>query len=145
MSQKQQNRVASITNAGATAYSIAVQPRHSDTGDENNPILLRNVVNARQKFRLDMLAGRRPMQAMLVQLREGGFALDYDTDMNGHLTRLFFAFTHSLSTFARHPEVLLLDCTYRTNRFKLPLLNMGKYKRVGQILLRCICIPTVGK
>jgi hypothetical protein len=37
---------------------------------------------------------------------------------------LYFACRRSLHLFLLYPEVLLLHCTYQTNRYGLPLLNM---------------------
>jgi hypothetical protein len=30
----------------------------------------------------------------------------------------------SLALWKEHPDILLLDCTYKTNRFNMPLLNI---------------------
>jgi hypothetical protein len=40
------------------------------------------------------------------------------------LERLFFAHPDSIQIYKDHPEVVLLDCTYKTNRFRMPLLNI---------------------
>jgi hypothetical protein len=46
LNEEQMNRVPSLTIAGATAYTIAVQLRHGDTGEEENHVTVRDVVNA---------------------------------------------------------------------------------------------------
>ena len=43
---------------------------------------------------------------------------------NGPLNRLFFIHPTALIIWKQHPDVLLLDCTYKTNRFNMPLLNI---------------------
>ena len=40
------------------------------------------------------------------------------------LSHLFFSHTESLQLLALNPEVLIMDCTYKTNRFNMPLLNI---------------------
>ena len=40
------------------------------------------------------------------------------------LTHLFFAHKKSLTLLAEFPEVVLMDCTYKTNRYRMPLLNI---------------------
>lgn len=45
--------------------------------------------------------------------------------MNGHVTHLFIAHPTSINLFRQHHDILLLDCTYRTNRYKMPLLNIA--------------------
>ena len=37
---------------------------------------------------------------------------------------MFFAHPKSVELLLKYPDVLLLDCTYRTNKFKMPLLNI---------------------
>ncbi len=50
--------------------------------------------------------------------------MEYRLVALGHATHLFYAYRHCLHLFTLYPEVLLLDCTYQTNRYDLPLLNM---------------------
>jgi hypothetical protein len=40
------------------------------------------------------------------------------------LKRFFFLHPKSLAYLQTYPKVLLLDCTYRTNRFGMPLLDI---------------------
>ena len=37
------------------------------------------------------------------------------------LTNLFFAYNPSLDWLAKYPDILFIDCTYKTNRYNLPL------------------------
>ncbi len=67
------------------------------------------------------------MRTVLTQLTDEGWIRSFEADMEGHLTQLFSAFLISLSTFCRYPEVLFLDCTYNTNRFKFPVAEHGQY------------------
>jgi hypothetical protein len=64
------------------------------------------------------------MQSLLEEFNADDFVWEYKTDDDNHVTHLFFASHHSLSMFSSVPEVLILDCTYKTNRFDLPLFNM---------------------
>ncbi len=43
---------------------------------------------------------------------------------SGHVTHLFFAHRKSLNNLAAYPEVLVMDCTYKTNWFDLPLFSI---------------------
>ncbi len=124
LTAEQVNRVASLTYAGATAQTIAIHLRHGDLGNDPSQCVIRDVVNTRQKLRLQLIARRTPVQALLRQMSEEGWVRHYDTDMEGHLSRLCFASPISLAQFNCYPEVLLHDCTYNTNRFKFPQLNM---------------------
>src|SRR5207249_1861593 len=59
--------------------------------------------------------------------------LDYCTDVQGRVTHLFFANPKSIELLGLYSEVLLLDCTYKTNQFKMPLLN----------IIRTTCLKTI--
>jgi transposase-like protein len=40
------------------------------------------------------------------------------------VSMILFAHPKSLELLQRYPEVLLMDCTYKTNRFRMPLLDI---------------------
>ena len=48
----------------------------------------------------------------------------YKTHISGEVTHLFFAHPKSVELFKHYSEVLLMDCTYKTNCFNIPLLNI---------------------
>jgi hypothetical protein len=48
----------------------------------------------------------------------------YELDAEGQVQILLFTHPESLDLLQWFPEVLLLDCTYKTNWFKMPLLDI---------------------
>jgi hypothetical protein len=62
----------------------------------------------------------------------------YTNPKTNRLERLFFAHPDAVELYKKHPEVVLLDCTYKTNRFRMPLLNMcavtGNRKTIQVVL-----------
>jgi hypothetical protein len=68
------------------------------------------------------------------------FAHETNSTSNA-LTRLFFIHPRAVDMWKQHPNVLLLDCTYKTNRFNMPLLNIcaisgnNRVTQVGLVLL----------
>ena len=40
------------------------------------------------------------------------------------LERLFLTYPDAVAIFKEHPDIILMDCTYKTNRFCMPLLNI---------------------
>ncbi len=85
---------------------------------------MRDVYNARHRLRIESLAGQTPIQALFSQLSANDFEWEYLTSEAGNVTHLFFAPMSSIDLVEFYPEVVLLDCTYKTNRFGLPLLNI---------------------
>jgi hypothetical protein len=69
------------------------------------------------------LAGQNSIQALFTQLTTEDFTWEYQASKAGNYTHLFFATLSLLDLITMYPVVLILDCTYRTNHFGLPLLN----------------------
>jgi hypothetical protein len=61
---------------------------------------------------------------LIHELDRAQYFHEFKTDNVGQITHIFFAHPDSLLLLKSHPNVLLMDCTYKTNRFKMPLLNI---------------------
>jgi hypothetical protein len=48
----------------------------------------------------------------------------YTNPKTGRLERLFFAHLDAVKIYKQHPHVVLLDCIYKTNRFRMLLFNI---------------------
>jgi hypothetical protein len=93
--------------------------------------MVKDVYNTRQKICVKYLARQTPMQALLEQFSLDDYVSRDQCDELGHITHLFFAGDKSIALAKLNPEVLLLDCTYKTNDLGLLLLVVvgitGKY------------------
>jgi hypothetical protein len=87
-------------------------------------IIQRTLYNHKAKVRRQLLAGRTPIQALMDDLNQSNWFNRSSVDSENKLSRLFFANPISISLVRRFNYVLLLDCTYKTNRFGMPLLNI---------------------
>lgn len=116
----EQLMVRDMTSAGVTPSILSTLKRQCD----NQLATRRDVYNQVAAARVEILAGRSPIQALMETLRDGPFEFASDFDDQGHVTRLFFSHTQSLQLAQRFSNVFLLDCTYKTNRFKILLLNI---------------------
>jgi hypothetical protein len=65
------------------------------------------------------------------------FVSEHKLDTDNHVTHLFFASRQSLDLYHCYPEVLLLDCTYNTNKYGLPLLNVVGITGINSTFLVC--------
>jgi len=45
-------------------------------------------------------------------------------ERNSHLSRLFLTYKPNRELIAHNHEVLIVDSTYKTNKFKMPLVNI---------------------
>lgn len=50
----------------------------------------------------------------------------------GHLLNLFFTHVDAAQQVATCPEVLMVDATYKTNLYKLPLINAVGVSNIGR-------------
>ena|SRR5579862_5512136 len=65
-----------------------------------------------------------PIEAMFLELQEMDYFVRYKTYISGEVTHLFIAHPKSIELFKRYLKVLIMDYTYKTNRFNMPLLNI---------------------
>jgi|SRR5579862_3119149 len=68
---------------------------------------------------------------MLFELHNSEYEYNYNFDFQIRIQMLFFAHPKSLELLQRYPEVLLMDCTYKTNRFRMPLLDILRSTGLG--------------
>ena len=56
---------------------------------------------------------------------DGAFVKVFEDPVTQRPSRIFWVYPNSISHWRTHPEVFGLDNTYRTNRFNMPLLQIG--------------------
>ncbi|KAJ5855723.1 uncharacterized protein N7529_009667 [Penicillium soppii] len=102
---------------------------------EENPdscIIARDIHNYRRKLHMEFLAGRTPLQALLVELpKDGEWIFKYEIDDENHVTALFCMHKSSIAMLKLNPWVISMDCTYKTNMYGLPLLDIVGFAATG--------------
>ncbi|CAG8795333.1 28997_t:CDS:2, partial [Racocetra persica] len=121
LNEKHQQRVREMFTAGVRPREIFFTLCQDDP---DKLAILKTIYNARDKIRRDNLQGHIPIQALLDELVEGKFEHNYQCDQNDNLTHLFFVHSKSITLIKIYNFVLLMDCTYKTNKFKMPLLHI---------------------
>jgi MULE transposase domain len=92
--------------------------------EEGAVVIAKDISNIKSHIRSKNLGARTPIEAMFQQLQTHDYNYRWRTDDIGHVTHLFFIHPRSLEMLREYPDLLLLDCTYKTNKFKMPLLNI---------------------
>jgi hypothetical protein len=95
--------------------------------DENPSALFtrRDIYNIRMAERIKQLEGRTPVEHLIDRLqKEGNWEHRLQCDSSGHITLLMFAHKRSIEYANKYNRVFLLDCTYKTNRYRMPLLHI---------------------
>jgi hypothetical protein len=124
-----------FNTAPTAVYSKLVQLKYH--------ITLKDVNNQMAKCRLEELGGRSKIEALYDILQtdfkdlppdplfphaENDDSIKYfachQEDDQGRLHALFWAHPYSIARLKEHPDVIMLDCTYKTNKFNMPFLHI---------------------
>ena len=91
--------------------------------DEENPFIkARDVWNQRAAFRHQQLGPYSTIQTLMYEFTErDDWFMRHEVDSHARITRLFFSRSSSQKILKWNHEVLLMDCTYKTNAYGMPL------------------------
>lgn len=88
-----------------------------------------DIHSVKAKKKCEKLGELTATQHLIRELEEEGFGGDKSKwqsekklDADGKVTHLFFCHRESLELLRNNHEAILMDCTYKTNRYKIPLL-----------------------
>ncbi|XP_028063963.1 uncharacterized protein LOC114267153 [Camellia sinensis] len=99
---------------------VTLKQRNSE-----NVSTMKTIYNAHQRHKVFEKAGRSEMQLLLGQLAVNKY-IEWHRNCKDTktVTDLFFAHLVSLDLLRAFPRVLLMDCTNKTNRYRLQLLEI---------------------
>ncbi|RFU29030.1 hypothetical protein B7463_g7326, partial [Scytalidium lignicola] len=83
-----------------------------------------DITNITQKARLNDLGGKMLIQWLLSKLEQRSFCEAYTTSNNNNFVQLFYIDPAVITIYRQYPDILLMDCTYKTNRFHMLLFNI---------------------
>jgi len=115
LKQIENNKIAQIS-ARDTLSSLQAQFPEA-------PITLRDVENVYSNVKKAMNRGLPAIQAMIMKLGDE-YQFHYALDDHDRLERVLFFHNESLQLLRLFPRSYVLDSTYSTNRFNLPLLDI---------------------
>ncbi|KAL6541943.1 hypothetical protein OROGR_011429 [Orobanche gracilis] len=122
LSKKEFEIVEDMTKKHMAPRDILTQLKKND--DQN--VSTRQIVyDARKKIHQAERVGQTPMQLMVECLHTGGYIyhIRQEPDSN-QVQDLFFINPISMKMWRAFPHVLILDPTYKTNRYHLPFLEI---------------------
>lgn len=117
----QTDTIQSMTRAGSRPMQIltALQQQDPDT-----LVTANDIRSDRLRMKMDHLNGRSPIETLLDDLSLPEWIYDVKRDSNNRIQYLFFAHQKQIELQLANPDVLMMDCTYRTNKYRLPLLHI---------------------
>ncbi|MBW0572672.1 hypothetical protein O181_112387 [Austropuccinia psidii MF-1] len=117
------------TSQTAQSFESLLMPRQIQAHlcskrESDRPVILQDIYNQVEKIKKDKLQGRRAIDSLIDTLKEENFVWSSARDAEGYITSFFF--THPLSIKLLHGfhNVILMDCTYKTNKYKMPLFHI---------------------
>jgi hypothetical protein len=120
LSTEDSSQVARLSNAGVASKDIRTYMRQNSGSIATQQDIYNRIADARRKAS----EGQSTIQALANQLDREGFWSRIQFDAEGRVTAVIFAHPDSLAYLQTYPDVLLLDCTYKTNKYGMPLLDM---------------------
>lgn len=118
--EKDATMISDLMTSGTAPRDIRTYlHNHSDTLATQQ-----DIYNKLAATRRDLREGQSSIQALVDQLHNEGFWCRIRLDPDNRLTAIFFAHPDSIEYLQCNPDVLLLDCTYKTNKHAMPLLDM---------------------
>ncbi|KAL3526335.1 hypothetical protein ACH5RR_010991 [Cinchona calisaya] len=124
-SEKEVQQIKEISMVGIAPWQILISLRKSYPKFQT---ISRTVYNAKVKVRRESLMRRIVIQALFDEFGESGFIFDIVRDKEGHLTHLFFVHPYSIKLTKSYSTVFVIDCTYKTNKYNMPLLEIVSVK-----------------
>lgn len=117
-----------LTSGVASRESLSFTRNKAISAGRPEPaITLRDLYNFRYHSQRKKLTAEHPTPTSYAihMLESLDYHLDYKTDRYGQVIHLLLVHPQSLEVFKRHaPDVLMMDCTYRTNKHNQLLLNI---------------------
>lgn len=85
----------------------------------------KTIYNALLKLRNEEKQGLPTMQFLMKVIEDHGYHSFTKVNLSSNrLTNIFWTHHESIKLFMCFPNVLIVDCTYKTNRYKMPLFEL---------------------
>lgn len=114
------SQVSSLTNAGVAPREIRTYIRQNSNSTASQQDIYNCIADARR----GASEGQSSINALADQLFKEGFWSHFQTDSDGRVKAVLFAHPDSIAYLEAYPDVLILDCTYKTNKYRMPLLDI---------------------
>ena len=122
MTDEVKQNIEQQSRTQATPATILTSLRLSGNDSEDPLFKSKNIYNARAAIRRRTLSPLTSIQALMKFLNQTEYYLQYEKNEADQITRLFFFKESSQQILSVNHEVLLMNCIYKTNKYRLPLL-----------------------
>ncbi|KAL7606521.1 hypothetical protein Lser_V15G19176 [Lactuca serriola] len=122
LKENEKKLVADLTSQNVEPRNIlSILKEH----DVNNVSILKTIYNAQYKLRSSQNDGKTPMQVLMGILNDKKFVIEFSVNnISNELENLFFIHPLSLDIWQAFPHVLIIDASYKTNKYGMPFVEI---------------------
>jgi hypothetical protein len=118
LNEAQIKTIDNLTRAGNSASVILSSLKGE--GDDV-PIITKDISNAKLHLKLMRQSSRSPMETLMDELIARRYPHEFSVDDGGVLNGFAFALPSSIALTKRFGSSLIMDCTYKTNKYQMPV------------------------
>ena len=133
---KQLDLMNKMTEADVQPLKIKNAFMQESTGPISSS--LNTIYNHKNKARIDYLEGKSPIEALIFEIRKSEFMHQIQNE-DGHITSLFLAHPDSIKLACMYNTTYILDCMYKTNKHKMPLLQICGMDGMSRLFCVAFC------
>ena len=120
LSSKDINEVSALSTAGIAPKDIRTYVQQNS----GSLATQQDIYNQMAATKRGAFEGQSNIHALASQMEKEGFWCRIQFAQDSRVTAILFAHPDSLSYLETYPDILLLDCTYKTNKYGMPLLDI---------------------
>ncbi|MBW0553805.1 hypothetical protein O181_093520 [Austropuccinia psidii MF-1] len=117
-----------------------IQAQLCSQRESDRPSILQEIYNQVKRINKDKLQGRRPIYALIDTLKQENFVCSSERDADRHITSLFFTHPLSIKLLNGFPHVIIMDCTHKTNKYKIPLFHIVGFSSTNKTFSGAFCL-----
>ncbi|XP_038688792.1 protein FAR1-RELATED SEQUENCE 5-like [Tripterygium wilfordii] len=122
LSIEEKETVERLSKSGVKTREIL---NHIKLKDPTNASTMKTLYNAKTALRITETVDRTHMQQLFNLLTENGYVTRHRSDTTSEVVSdLFFCNSTSVQLARAFPLVFMMDCTYKTNKYRLPLMQI---------------------
>jgi len=111
---------------GGVKPSAILNMLHATKKEGETLLATKNTIYvAKRRVKMESLQGLSPIVHLKNQLGNSDYSTCVKTDNDGTLKALFFCHHASLELYSAYNTILFADSTYKTNKYKMPLLHLA--------------------
>ncbi|MBW0570830.1 hypothetical protein O181_110545 [Austropuccinia psidii MF-1] len=116
-----------------------IQAQLCSQRDSDRSGIFKDIYSQVKKTKKDKLQGQRPIDALIDTLKEENFVWSSARDSEGHITSFFFTNSLSIKLLHGFSHVILMDCTYKTNKYKIHLFHIFGFSSTNKTFSGAFC------